>query len=145
MKSKNVIRINESQLKQMISESVKKVLKEDNFFNQWENSFNTGNHKEVMKTYNSLLKLKNTLPLLYFTDRLSNDVATKLRTAADILDKYLTDDVMNSIVNFYKQNSQYKDKKPLDLSIPFAKRHSNEFNEPEDWYERVEHGDFDNY
>lgn len=29
MKSKNVIRINESQLKQMISESVKKVLKEE--------------------------------------------------------------------------------------------------------------------
>lgn len=28
MKSKNVIRINEAQLKQMISESVKKVLKE---------------------------------------------------------------------------------------------------------------------
>ena len=51
MKSKNVIRINESQLKQIVSESVKKVLKENDDFDR-----RYGNHEKdnVLNDFNEL-------------------------------------------------------------------------------------------
>lgn len=146
MESKNVIRINEVQLKQMISESVKKVLNEGNFYNQLKSSRRTGNRDEVVEIYNYLTDVKNKIHFLYFAgERLNGEIKTKLESAADIIHKYLTDDVINAIVNGIRQNGIYggDKKKPIDLSIPFKKRH--EYIEPEDWYERVEHGDFDNY
>lgn len=146
MNGKNTIRLTESELNRVISESVKRVLKEGNFSNQLRSSLKTGNQNEVVEIYNFLTDVKKKIHFLYFAgERLNGEIKTKLENAAEIIHKYLTDDVINAVVNGIRQNGIYggDKKKPIDLSIPFKKRH--EYVEPEDWYERVEHGDFDEF
>lgn len=145
------VKLTESKLKQIVAESVKKVLKEDDFLNQIQGSISSkrGNTQEIVKTYNSLTDIKNHINLLYLGQgRLNKEVSAKLESAAEIIEKYLTEDVINAIINSIRQHGIVgRDMKPVDYSIPFRKRHhldDTEDNfEPDDWYERVEHGDFD--
>ena len=143
------IKLTESKLKQIVAESVKMVLNEDDFINQIQGSFKRGNTQEILKTYNCLTTIKNYIHLLYFGQgRLNKEVSAKLESAAEIIKKYLTEDAINAIINGIRQDGIVgRDMKTVDYSIPFRKRHhldDPEYDfEPEDWYERVEHGDFD--
>jgi hypothetical protein len=145
------IKLTENELKQIVAESVKKVLNEDDFLNQIQGSISSkrGNTQEIVKTYNRLTDIKNHINLLYLGQgRLNKEVSAKLESAAEIIEKYLTEDVINAIINGIRQHGIHgKDRKPIDYSIPMRKRYhlddpEHDF-EPEDWYERVEHGDFD--
>jgi hypothetical protein len=147
--NENTVKLTESKLKQIVAESVNKVLNEDDFLSQIKGSIKRGNTHEIAKTYNDLTTIKNCIHLLYFGQgRLNKEVSAKLESAAEIIEKYLTEDVINAIINGIRQHGIHgKDRKPIDYSIPMRKRHhlddpEHDF-EPEDWYERVEHGDFD--
>lgn len=153
MNKKNTIRLTESELKKVITESVKRVLKEDNFFNQVDSSRQTGNAKEVMEIYKFLTDVKNKIHFLHWSkNRINGDIQEKLSDAANTIQKYLTDDVINAIINGLRAGGKSvyggDKKQPVDLTKPFKQRHpyhfdDYEYDEPEDWYERVEHGDFD--
>ena len=134
---KNRIRLTESQLHKVIKESVRRVLKE---------SALSSNAADVLKSCNHnlgkvLQSMKNDFVKVYSLLRggveNENDFHKAISAYRDIMDKFTNHEYLSQISNAYE---------PITNAFINSNRADDDkFYEPEDWYERNEHGDFDTY
>jgi hypothetical protein len=133
MAKKQVIRLTESDLRKVIKESVNKLLMENHPFNSVIDKCDNNLNSVVFDLKSQIKELYSTL-IASFREN----------------DKELTFKAM-SIYNRLTHENNYSNKiwrafSPLvEAYHDFYRNneHENDFDEPEDWYERNEHGDFD--
>lgn len=179
MRKKNTIRLNESELKNIVKESVKKIVNETSYnanaaFNnaldkaekdgrkdvrrqisdEW--YFQMDGLKEAVKHADKLHSYLNNL--CKYNPRISKKYCQKLmsycyeiRTALDE-DGPIADAIINQITNRWQRDRQWNDKEGFHWGKPHKIKDigepaddNQEDDEPEDWYERNEHGDFDRF
>ena len=135
MNRKNTIRLTESELKRIITESVKKVLNE--------------NYMTVYQSCNMDMKtvlgdIKRQVHEIYslLSDGYSDNDREKRRKAHKMFHSFINHDMIytypNEIASAYKPIIDYYFESNNNTSYG-----SENGYEPEDWYERNEHGDFD--
>ena len=135
MVKKNTVRLTESELKNIITESVKKVLNENHMtvyqYCQMNMKTVLGDIKKQVREIYSLL-----------SDGYSDNDREKRIKASDMLHSFINHDMIytypNEIANAYKPIIDYYFESNNNTSYG-----SENDYEPEDWYERNEHGDFD--
>ena len=129
--NKKLIKLTESDLHRIVKESVNRILKED------DSTPDIYNNRSMFASlmYETMSKMNDINEILFFTALngrinefkiLSNEEKDRLVQIADMANR------LNS-------NMAY-------LSEMLESQSSSQFeHEPEDWYERNEHGDFDTY
>ena len=124
MNKKQVIRLNESQLKRIVKESVKRALNENQYkdYSQYFDMFDQA-YETIRKVYKDLSK------------HISYQEACELCNSNEEL-PYLVGHAMMSLRDCYNNLGSVT----IEIQEPI-----NQASEPEDWYERNEHGDFDEY
>lgn len=179
MRKKNTIRLNESELKNIVKESVKKIVNEtsdnanasfnnaidkaekdgrkdvrreisDEWYYQVDSMKEARNHATEIRQYlNSLIK---------YNPRISEQYMHKLiRACNEIYYAFdengpIADAIINQISNRWHHQRQWNDKEGFHWGKPYKGKDigepaddNEEYDEPEDWYERNEHGDFDRF
>ncbi len=138
MSKKQVIKLTESDLHNIIKESVNKILVENKHYDSVMYKCND-NLKSVV--YNLGNKIKN----LY-----SSLVDSFHDNDRELYSKAMN--LYNELINYdIKYQLPYDIWKALDPMVTDYTNtnkeynHKKDFDEPEDWYERNEHGDFDTY
>ena len=124
MRKKNPIRINESTLHKIIKESVKRVLKESALSSNAADVLISCNHN-VSAVWESLLR-----------DGDKEDLHKAISAYRDIMNNFT-----------YEYQSQIHDayEPIINTFINSNSVNDDDSYEPEDWYERNDHGDFDTY
>ena len=167
MNKKQVIRINENQIKQIVMESVKRILKEQKQYNYIAQMFGKPYYYGYDDSRLALLKGKATdqdvINYFYgFEDGFCGSDMEYVREDAESLSKKgIYPDLAKILMLAYKIHSSYgpeREREAIDKwhekAFPIFKRFLNTLStngykqiddEPEDWYERNEHGDFDSY
>lgn len=132
MAKKQLIRLTEGDLRKIIKESVNKLLMENHPFNSVIDKCDNNLNSVVFDLKSQIKELYSTLIAAF----IENDKELTFK-AMRIYNRLTQDDYSNKIWialkplveayrDFYRNNE-----------------HENDFDEPEDWYERNEHGDFD--
>ena len=134
---KQKIRLTENELKQIVAESVKNILKENNNF-----TYVMDNCKHDLNSVISKFgdKIRNLYELL--TDAKSYNDKELYRQARKLYNTIISYDLKYSLP-FEIWNAL----NPIVTDYINSHKNSlnNDFDEPEDWYERNEHGDFDTH
>ena len=133
--NKNRIRLTESQLHSIIKESVKKVLKESALSSNASNVLISCNHNVSAV----LERMKNDFANVYrlLRDGDEEDLHKAISAYRDIMNNFTYHEYQSQINNAYE---------PLaNAFINSNSVNDDDSYEPEDWYERNEHGDFDTY
>ena len=132
---KNTVKLTESQLHRVIKESVKKVLKEGSI------TSNAGTtlincEREARSVLNGI---KNEFTKVYslVQDTDENGFHDAISAFRDLMNKFTYHEYEMQIHNAYKPI--------IDAFIDNNQANGENYSEPEDWHERNEHGDFDNY
>ena len=135
MAKKQLVKLTEGDLHRIIKESVNKLLMENHPYNsvidKCDNNLNSvvfDLKSQIKELYSTLIASfeendkELVLKAMGIYSRLieKNDYSNKIWKALDPL--------VHAYRDFYRNND-----------------HENDFDEPEDWYERNEHGDFDTY
>lgn len=135
--NKNRIRLTESQLHRVIKESVKRMLKEGCM------TSNAGDTlRNCSREARSVLNgIKNEFTKVYgMTSDAAHDGDSfhdAISAFRDLMSKFTSHEYEIQIHNAYKPI--------IDAFIDNNQANGEDYSEPEDWYERNEHGDFDNY
>ena len=133
--NKNRIKLTESHLHRIIKESVKKVLKESALSSNASNVLISCNHNVSAV----LERMKNDFANVYrlLRDGDEEDLHKAISAYRDIMNNFTDHEYQSQINNAYE---------PLtNAFINSNSVNDDDSYEPEDWYERNEHGDFDTY
>ena len=134
---KRTIRLRESELRQMIAESVKRVLNEDNQYDLTVEQLIDKYYKNFEEAYKLLDKANKLL-----------NGSINVREIESINSRIDTGEVDNDIEYCLPEAVRsVSDARSYVGTVYYGMEHYNEgdYEEPEDWYERNEHGDFDEY
>lgn len=150
--NKNRMRLTESQLHNVIKESVNRVLNE-NFGNIGDAIYTGAIHNKKMKPKEAdRYSYKKSREWLNIADRYMDylrhirDYIGECSYGNPRVSKEYVQKLYNAV---WTLMDAFDPKKSMSLMTAYANKMYNhsgkEDNEPEDWYERNEHGDFDNY
>lgn len=133
--NKNRIRLTESQLHSIIKESVKRVLKESAPSSNATNVLISCSHNVSAV----LESMKNDFANVYrlLRDGDEEDLHKAISAYRDIMNNFTYHKYQSQIHNAYEPIT--------NAFINSNSVNDDDFHEPEDWYERNEHGDFDTY
>ena len=134
---KRTVKLNESELRRMISESVRRVLNENNQYDLTPQELIDKYYKNFEEAYKLLDKANKLL-----------NGSINVREIESINSKIDAGEVNNDIEYCLPEAVRsVSDARSYVGSVYSAMDNYNErdYKEPEDWYERNEHGDFDEY
>ena len=141
--NKKTIRLNESDLHRVIKESVNKVLKESNIVTKpkWDGGMADMESGEQRADYRSVYyDLQQ-----HFSEIYSFITGIQRQAGNRINSRYLSS-MIDTLKNIEKQLAPNS---PIMLALRHQwqeqRAKSNDFDEPEDWHGRFEHGDFDDF
>lgn len=173
MKNKQIIRINENQLRHIVAEATKRILNEGYFLDKerYDFGYSPQHDKEIKQlkqageydVYSKCLGeemhdapgiINDAMRLLglLVSDNEQSRVSKQIQSAITILRKNLPM-IVNAVLNTMTEcDRNNRGVLYPDLDRLISKREPGEYStsydndrEPEDWFERNEHGDFDEF